>query len=123
MRRPEAPLKQEDSAAEQALHKDVELSNRQWKLGLPDRAHKIGRLTAEARNLPGSLKKACVMAMNRIQFQPEMSLFEFFGQCGTQAQCEAALRLALAGGLSLPSLRWRGLPPAAGQSPQERPVL
>jgi hypothetical protein len=31
------------------------------------------------------------MAMNRIQFQPGMSLFELFQQFGTEAQCEAAL--------------------------------
>jgi hypothetical protein len=31
------------------------------------------------------------MGMNRVQFQPGMSLFEFFGQFGTEAQCEAAL--------------------------------
>jgi hypothetical protein len=31
------------------------------------------------------------MAMNRIQFQPGMSLFEFFQRFGTEAQCEAAL--------------------------------
>ena len=34
------------------------------------------------------------MAMNRIQFQPGMSLFEFFQQFGTEAQCEAALEQA-----------------------------
>jgi len=34
------------------------------------------------------------MAMNRIQFQPGMSLFEFFQHCGTEAQCEAALEQA-----------------------------
>ena len=32
------------------------------------------------------------MAMNRIQFQPGMSVFEFFDQFGTEAQCEAALQ-------------------------------
>ena len=31
------------------------------------------------------------MTMNRIQFQPGMSLFEFFRQQGTEGQCEAAL--------------------------------
>lgn len=31
------------------------------------------------------------MAMNRIQFQHGMSLFEHFQQFGTEAQCEAAL--------------------------------
>jgi len=34
------------------------------------------------------------MAMNRIQFQPGMSLFELFQQFGTEAQCEAALEHA-----------------------------
>jgi hypothetical protein len=34
------------------------------------------------------------MAMNRIQFQAGMSLFEFFQQFGTEAQCEAALEQA-----------------------------
>ena len=34
------------------------------------------------------------MAMNRIQFQPGMSMFEFFQQFGTEAQCEAALEHA-----------------------------
>jgi hypothetical protein len=34
------------------------------------------------------------MAMNRIQFQPGMSLFEFFQQFGTEAHCEAALEHA-----------------------------
>jgi transposase-like protein len=34
------------------------------------------------------------MAMNRIQFQAGMSLFEFFGQFGTEAQCEAVLERA-----------------------------
>ena len=34
------------------------------------------------------------MAMNRIQFQSGMSLFEFFQQFGTEAQCEAALEQA-----------------------------
>ncbi len=34
------------------------------------------------------------MAMNRIQFPPGMSLFEFFQQFGTEAQCEAALEQA-----------------------------
>ena len=32
------------------------------------------------------------MAMNRIQFQPGMSVFEFFSKFGTEAQCEAALQ-------------------------------
>ena len=36
----------------------------------------------------------CVMAMNLIQFQPGMSLFELFQQFGTEAQCEAALERA-----------------------------
>ena len=31
------------------------------------------------------------MAMNRIQFQPGMSLFEFFERYGSESQCEAAL--------------------------------
>jgi hypothetical protein len=31
------------------------------------------------------------MAMNRIQFQHGMSLFEHFQHFGTEAQCEAAL--------------------------------
>jgi len=31
------------------------------------------------------------MAMNRIQFQPGMSLFELFEHYGTEAQCEAVL--------------------------------
>jgi len=34
------------------------------------------------------------MAMNRIQFQPGLSLPEFFEQYGTEAQCEAALEKA-----------------------------
>ena len=34
------------------------------------------------------------MAMNQIQFQPGMSLFELFEHCGTEAQCEAALERA-----------------------------
>jgi transposase-like protein len=34
------------------------------------------------------------MGMNRIQFQPGMSVFEFFDQFGTEAQCEAALERA-----------------------------
>lgn len=34
------------------------------------------------------------MAMNRIQFQPGMSLFELFQQFGSEAQCEAALEQA-----------------------------
>ena len=34
------------------------------------------------------------MAMNRIQFQPGMSLFEFFRQFGTESQCKAALEQA-----------------------------
>jgi transposase-like protein len=34
------------------------------------------------------------MAMNRVQFQPGMSLFELFEQFGTEAQCEAALEHA-----------------------------
>jgi transposase-like protein len=34
------------------------------------------------------------MAMNRIQFQPGMSLFEFFERYGSEAQCEAALEQA-----------------------------
>jgi len=34
------------------------------------------------------------MAMNRIQFQPGMSLFEFFDQFGTEAQWEAAVEHA-----------------------------
>jgi transposase-like protein len=34
------------------------------------------------------------MAMNRIQFQAGMSLFEFFQERGTEAQCEAALEEA-----------------------------
>ena len=31
------------------------------------------------------------MPMNRVQFQPGLSMPEFFGQFGTEAQCEAAL--------------------------------
>lgn len=34
------------------------------------------------------------MAMNRIQFQRGMSMFEFFGKFGTEAQCEAAVEQA-----------------------------
>ena len=34
------------------------------------------------------------MAMNRIQFQPGMSLFELFQQFGSETQCEAALEHA-----------------------------
>ena len=34
------------------------------------------------------------MAMNRVQFQSGMSLFELFEQFGTEAQCEAALERA-----------------------------
>jgi hypothetical protein len=34
------------------------------------------------------------MAMNRIQFQPGMSVFEFFEKFGTEAQCEAAVEYA-----------------------------
>ena len=34
------------------------------------------------------------MAMNRIQFQRGMSVFEFFGEFGTEAQCEAAVEQA-----------------------------
>ena len=34
------------------------------------------------------------MAMNRIQFQPGMSLFELFQRFGTETQCEAALEQA-----------------------------
>ncbi|MCU0834681.1 MAG: IS1595 family transposase [Chromatiaceae bacterium] len=34
------------------------------------------------------------MAMNRIQFQPGMSLFELFRRFGTEAQCAAALEQA-----------------------------
>ena len=34
------------------------------------------------------------MAMNRIQFQPGMSLFELFERYGTEEQCEAALEQA-----------------------------
>ena len=34
------------------------------------------------------------MAMNRIQFQPGISLFEHFQQLGTEEQCEAALEQA-----------------------------
>jgi len=32
------------------------------------------------------------MSMNRIQFQPGMSLFEFFEKFGSEAQCEAAVQ-------------------------------
>ena len=38
--------------------------------------------------------KALVAMGDRIQFQPGMSLFEFFGQRGSEAQCEAALERA-----------------------------
>ncbi len=48
----------------------------------------------QAHTILGFPKKRCVMAMNRIQFQPRMSLFEFFRQFGTAAQCEAALEHA-----------------------------
>ena len=34
------------------------------------------------------------MVMNRIQFQPGMSLFELFACYGSKAQCEAALEQA-----------------------------
>jgi transposase-like protein len=34
------------------------------------------------------------MAMNRIQFQPGMSVFEFIEKFGTEAQCEAAVEYA-----------------------------
>ncbi len=34
------------------------------------------------------------MAMNSIQFQPGMSLSEFFEQYGTERQCERALEQA-----------------------------
>jgi transposase-like protein len=34
------------------------------------------------------------MSMNRIQFQPGMSLFEFFEKFGSEAQCEAAVERA-----------------------------
>ncbi len=34
------------------------------------------------------------MTMNRIQFQPALSMPEFFQRFGTEAQCEAALEAA-----------------------------
>jgi hypothetical protein len=34
------------------------------------------------------------MAMNRVQFQPGLSMPEFLQQFGTEAQCEAALQAA-----------------------------
>ena len=34
------------------------------------------------------------MAMNRVQFQPGLSMPDFFQQYGTEAQCEAALEQA-----------------------------
>lgn len=37
------------------------------------------------------IAEGTAMAMNRIQFQPGLSMPEFFGQFGTEAQCEAAL--------------------------------
>ena len=34
------------------------------------------------------------MAMNRVQFQPGLSMPEFFERYGTEEQCEAALQAA-----------------------------
>ena len=44
-----------------------------------------------------------VMAMNQIQFQHGMSLYEFMDIYGSEAQCAAAL----AGRLQVPALRLR----------------
>jgi hypothetical protein len=33
------------------------------------------------------------MAMNRVQFQPGLSMPEFYQRYGTEAQCQAALQL------------------------------
>ena len=37
------------------------------------------------------------MPMNRVQFQPGLSMPEFVQQFGTEAQCEAALQAARSG--------------------------
>ena len=42
----------------------------------------------------GFTEEEDVMARNRIQFQPGMSLFELFECYGTEQQCEAALEQA-----------------------------
>ncbi len=49
------------------------------------------------------------MKMNRIQFQPGLSMPEFFERYATEVQCQAALQAARSPvGLCLPEVRWCG---------------
>jgi len=40
------------------------------------------------------IKKGCAIAMNRIQFQPGLSMPEFFKRYGSESQCAVALQTA-----------------------------
>ena len=40
------------------------------------------------------IKKACAMAMNRIQFQTGLSMPEFFKRYGSESECAVALETA-----------------------------
>jgi len=63
------------------------------------------------------------MAMNRIQFQPGLSMPAFLKEYATEAQCERALESAsLAGRIPLPAVRGQGALGAAQRSPQGLPV-
>jgi len=44
-----------------------------------------------AQTIARVLNERTIMAMNRIQFQPGLSMREFFERYGTEAQCEVAL--------------------------------
>jgi transposase-like protein len=48
----------------------------------------------QAHCAPQAFKGGCAMPMNRVQFQPGLSMPEFLRQFGTEAQCEAALEQA-----------------------------
>ncbi len=61
--------------------------------------------------------------MNRIQFQPGMSLSLFLAHYGTEVQCMAALEQdTLAGGVCVPVLRRNGALRGVARSGEDVPV-
>ena len=79
MKRPETPFGGQDSAEQRGLYLAMELSHRQWQLGLTDRRHKMLRVTVEARNF-AALQEQIRLAKAHIL------------TCGRRHRCSAATK-------------------------------
>jgi len=77
MRRPETPFGGQDSAGQRGLYLAMELSHRQWQLGLTDRRHKMRRVTVEARNLV-ALQEQIRLAKAHFDLPAEAAVFSCY---------------------------------------------